>query len=123
MSLSKAVFNTGAADAPYLNLESTGFLGYTGMRHRLSLPDEDGVLFSFDHADFYLFWMDGVRIPLDIIYIDREHVVDIVEWAEPMTTYPIVAKAEASAVVEANGGWCSRNGVIIGTGVTFQGFR
>jgi len=124
MTLNKATFETGGRPKPELNLESTGFLGYTGMRYRMSLPENDGMLFVFDQAAYHSFWMDGVYIPLDIIFVgEGEVVVDVHENAKPRTTTPITPNEPVRVVIEANGGWCKRNGVVKGTIITLQGVR
>lgn len=120
-NLSRAYFETGSKSEPFLNLESTGFLGYTGMQHRLSLPENDGALFTFDRASDHGFWMQNVKIHLDIIFLDSyNRVVHIHANAKPMDTTPIYSGKAVSCVLEANGGWCSRNKVEVGTKVRFS---
>ena len=116
----KAFFQVGTSEVS-LNLESTGFLGYTGMQHRLSLPEDDGVLFEFDVADDHGFWMNNVKIPLDIIFLDMSHrVVHIHAHAKPMSIEPIYSRKPVICVLEANGGWCAKNGITVGTQVHFD---
>lgn len=46
---------------------------------RESLPEDQGMLFIFDKADFWSFWMRNTLIPLDIIRIDKDNkVVDFI---------------------------------------------
>ena len=121
-SLAKIYFRTGSEMEPFLNLESTGLLGYTGMRFRMSLPEDDGMLFVFEHASDHAFWMKDVDLPLDIIFIDNsEKVVYIHENAIPQSTSPISSGKNVRYVVEANGGWCKEKSVVVGTSIKFQG--
>lgn len=94
------------------------------MQHRLSLPENDGAFFVFDTAANHGFWMMNVKIPLDIIFLDsNDRVVYIYANAKPMTTTPIYSGKAVSCVLEANGGWCARNKVEVGTKVRFRGFN
>jgi uncharacterized membrane protein (UPF0127 family) len=121
--LRKVIFETGSEEEPFLNLESTGFLGYTGMQHRLFLPEDDGMFFEFQKPGDWGFWMKAVRIPLDIIFVtEAKEVVYIEEEAIPESTNAIYSGFEIVYCVEANGGWCRKNGVGVGTTVRFQGF-
>jgi len=121
-SLLRAVFGEGNESSPFLNLESTSMLGLTGMRHRLLLPKDDGVLFDFGVEADHAFWMDSVKIPLDIIFISRAgKVVHIHENAAPNSKNSITSGIHVSTVIEANGGWYEANGVTVGTFVQFQG--
>lgn len=122
-SLARAIFHVSEDLEPELSLESSGFLGFTGMRHRLSLPENEGMLFDFACEDNHTFWMQDVRIPLDIIFIDVANViVHIHHNARPMDSSPISAGRLVKAVIEVNGGWCEQNKVVEGVAVSFQGF-
>lgn len=120
--LSGVFFKTSSNPSPYLNLESTAFMGHTGLRHRLFLPEEDGVLFEFDRAGDHSFWMESVSIPIDIIFINAyNYIMHIHAHARPNTTSPISSGKLIRRVIETNAGWCARNGVIVGTEVSFTG--
>lgn len=97
-------------------------MGYTGMQHRMSLPENDGALFKFSTAANHGFWMQNVRIPLDIIFLYNDCIAHIHENAEPMSTTPIYSDKIISCVVEANAGWCARNNVTVGTKISFSMF-
>ena len=42
-----------------------------------SLPWDEGMLFVFSHADSQTFWMKGMVMPIDIIWIAGDRVVGI----------------------------------------------
>jgi uncharacterized protein len=49
-----------------------------GLMNRDSLRDDEGMLFIFPSPDKYAFWMKNMRIPIDIIWIDKDkRIVDI----------------------------------------------
>lgn len=48
-----------------------------GLSGRSTLSLDTGMLFIFPQADRYTFWMKDTLIPLDIIYINNNTIVDI----------------------------------------------
>ena len=115
---SKVYFDTDPQAV--LNVESSSFLGFRGMQHRVILPENDCAFFDMGHEDYHYFWMANVNIPLDVIFINNAgQVVDIVENATPLSVEPFTSAELACFVVEVNAGWCYRNNVIVGTKVSF----
>ncbi len=79
-----------------------------GLMFRDELADNRGMLFIFPAEEPRSFWMRNTRIPLDIIYLDRElRVVSISHNARPCRTrqcpsYPSTGPAQY--VLEVNAG-------------------
>src|SRR5258708_27834728 len=49
-----------------------------GMMFRSQLPPDRGLFFVHNRAARWSYWMHNVRVPLDIIWLDKEHhVVEI----------------------------------------------
>lgn len=120
--LTKVVFETGSDKEPYLNVELASFLGYTGLRNRLSLPEDECMFFDREYEDFHYFWMDQVSFPLDLIFVDEFlNIVDIRDSCPPNYQAAYTSRKPARYVIEANGGWCEANNVVIGTSLRFQG--
>lgn len=44
-----------------------------------SLPVNRGMIFPFSSSDYYAFWMKDMKFSIDIIYIDKNKIVDIFE--------------------------------------------
>ena len=83
-----------------------------GLSGRTSLPDDHGLLFIFDHADKYGFWMPDMKFPIDMIWIDSNwQIVSIAPSVTP-ESYPHVftPKAPASYVLEVSSGKAARSG-------------
>lgn len=80
-----------------------------GLSGRKSLPENQGMLFIFDHPDLYNFWMNDMKFPLDIIFIRDNKIVSIAQNAKPPTsskeTLPIYKPPDlADKVLEINAG-------------------
>lgn len=55
----------------------------TGLSGRESLGENQGMLFTFDRPGFYSFWMQDMKFPIDIIFINGDKVVTIYENVPP----------------------------------------
>lgn len=92
-----------------------------GLSGRDGLGENSGMLFVFDHSDFYDFWMKDMKFPLDIIWIKNNKVADLEENVPPPLAgapdaSPPVYKPEAPAdsVLEVKAGFAGKNQVKIG---------
>lgn len=59
-----------------------------GLMFRSALPDNRGMLFSFDPPQQLSFWMKDVPVPLDIVFLRNEVVVAISPSAPPCAAKP-----------------------------------
>ncbi len=80
-----------------------------GLSEKTALPQDTGMLFPFEKADYYSFWMKNMKISIDIIYINKNKIVAIYENLKPPATnqenIPIFKPEEVSnAVLEINAG-------------------
>jgi uncharacterized membrane protein (UPF0127 family) len=79
------------------------------------LPADHGMLFIFSGEARRSFWMKNTRIPLDILYFDRDlKLVSVSEnarpcVADPCPTYPSTGPAQY--VLELNAGMAGELGV------------
>jgi hypothetical protein len=81
------------------------------------MPDDEGMLFIFPDERMRSFWMKNTRIPLDIIYIDRDlEIVSISADTPPCRSrnrrcpsYPSTGPAQY--VLEINGGLAAEYGI------------
>ena len=87
-----------------------------GLGGRESLSDSEGLLFLHDESAIQSYWMKGMLIPIDIIWIDGERVMGFVENAQPedppVTIYS--SPSPVDKVLEVSAGFVSRNGLEIG---------
>jgi M6 family metalloprotease-like protein len=83
-----------------------------------SLPKNEGMLFIFDHEDYWAFWMIDMQFPLDIIWFNSAHEV---VWTEPNlqpcppSNCPVIMPSVKSMyVLEVNAGFVAANHIRLG---------
>jgi uncharacterized membrane protein (UPF0127 family) len=93
-----------------------------GLMFRDSLAEDAGMLFIFPNEAPRAFWMKNTRIPLDIMYFDRElRMVSLSADTPPCKvprcpSYP--SRGPAMYVLELNAGLAERLGVGPGSELT-----
>ena len=90
-----------------------------GLSGRQSLADDRGMVFVFDEADHHSFWMKGMEIPIDIIYLRDNTVVTIYENVPPpenpsdeLTLYP--PDEPSNRVIELPAGQVAASNINVG---------
>lgn len=92
-----------------------------GMMFRTELADDHGMLFPFGEVRMASFWMKNTVIPLDIIFIRSDGVIEnIAENAEPYSTIPVESTAPVAAVLELRGGLAAEIGIAAGDKVAWK---
>ena len=95
-----------------------------GLMHRTLLPEDQGMLFVFDEPGQYPFWMKDTPLPLDLVYIsDRFTIVAILPDTTPMDPAFLLPLEEFQYVIEVNGGYSKRHGIMVGDRVIFSGLN
>jgi uncharacterized membrane protein (UPF0127 family) len=96
-----------------------------GLSARASLQSNHGMLFVFDHEDYWGFWMVDMRFPLDIIWFDSNRQAVFIEQNLPPCTpesCPVFTpNTKAMYVLEVNAGFVSAHKIALGTIFTFPG--
>ena len=85
-----------------------------GLMNRDHLPQNNGMLFQFAYPNIRFFWMKNVKIPLDIIFVNRKmEIIKIYEapietgffykqyWSHGFCRY----------IIECNMGFCKKNNI------------
>ena len=85
-----------------------------GLMHRSSMPDNHGMIFIFPDEQMQSFWMKNTRIPLDIVFINRQSTIVSIHTMEPYTTRSTSSAAPAQFAIELNAGKASRLGLSAG---------
>jgi uncharacterized membrane protein (UPF0127 family) len=95
-----------------------------GLMFRDSMPGNEGMIFIFQDEAPRSFWMKNTRIPLDIMYFDKDlKLVSISADTPPCRvsrcpSYP--SKAPAKYVLELNAGVAASLGVGVGDRLTLN---
>ncbi|MCX6716418.1 MAG: DUF192 domain-containing protein [Candidatus Taylorbacteria bacterium] len=90
-----------------------------GLSGRDSLALNSGMLFYFDHDDFWKFWMKDMKFSIDIIWLDKDfRIIDIKNNATPLS-YPelFTSKNVARYVLEVPAGFAQN--YLLKDGVAF----
>jgi uncharacterized membrane protein (UPF0127 family) len=92
--------------------------GLSGVK---SLAENEGMLFVFETAGIYKFWMKEMNFPLDFIWIRQNKVVDLTEnlpAPSPGAPESQIAscrpKTPADMVLELPAGWIKKHQIKIG---------
>src|SRR5690554_1119221 len=95
-----------------------------GLMFRDQMPEDHGMIFLFPNEAPRSFWMKNCRIPLDILYFDKDLKMVSASLNTPpcrvanCPSYP--SKYPAMYVLELNGGTASRLGIGVGDQLTLN---
>lgn len=94
-----------------------------GLGGRTFMKPDHGMLFPYDHKDQYHFWMKGMQIPIDIVWIRDNNIVDISKNVPIATSgaLPVYTPSTlVNKVLELNAGTTDRLGIKIGDVVVVE---
>jgi uncharacterized membrane protein (UPF0127 family) len=98
-----------------------------GLAGRTSLADDQGMLFLFSQPGQPVFWMKGMKFPIDIVWIADDKVVALTRNAEVQPQartdgdYTRYSPGRAvTKVLELNSGWIDRFELKIGDQIAFK---
>ncbi|MBU0540562.1 DUF192 domain-containing protein [Patescibacteria group bacterium] len=101
-----------------LEIASTDAARKQGLGGRSPLAPKNGMLFVFDEAGFYPFWMKDMTFALDIVWVNGNKVVEVASLEPPLVTNPNPAAHipthRADSVLEINAGQASALGLTPG---------
>ncbi len=114
----------GCSDAPQIELKGQRYTvevadeprsWQIGLMFRDKMPLDHGMLFIFPDEEPRGFWMKNTRIPLDILYFDRDlRLVSVAHRAQPCKADPCPSYPSAKParyVLELNAGQAEQLGV------------
>ena len=94
-----------------------------GLSERVSVPEDQGMLFRFETARFVTLWMYRVQFDLDIAFLDE---AGSIREIRTLKAHPHIQEAaffagqaltssfKASYALEMNAGWFARHGIGVG---------
>lgn len=96
-----------------------------GLSKTNKLGEDQGMLFVFNKPDYYSFWMNEMKFPIDIIYIRGNKVITVISNApapsESNTDLAIYQPKDASdKVLEINAGLAEKYNIKEGSTITIN---
>lgn len=90
-----------------------------GLMFRTTMGADEGMIFLRDPPDYAAFWMRNTVIPLDIIFIGKDHRILNIAHGVPYDETPLPSVGLAAAVLELNGGRAKALGIKAGDAVNW----
>lgn len=92
-----------------------------GLMYRESLPQNHGMIFSYDSPQRLTFWSKNCLIDLDLAFLDSDHVIQEIYLlpAKPLTR--ITSMQPAHYVVEMEAGFFEKEGISLGDRIIWEG--
>jgi uncharacterized membrane protein (UPF0127 family) len=92
-----------------------------GLMYRRSLPEDQGMLFSWDDESDRAFWMHNTCIPLDMLFIAKDQtILGILEQVPAMNDSPRGIPCPVAHVLELNAGWTRAHGIVPGQKISVE---
>ena len=87
-----------------------------GLSGRKSLAENQIMLFIFDYPDYYKIWMEDMKFPIDIIWLDENKKITHVEENISPETFPetFFPPEKSLYIIEANAGFARKNDLQVG---------
>lgn len=86
-----------------------------GLMNLDHLPENNGMIFLFSQSQIITMWMKNTRIPLDMIFIDKNNLIaNIKTNSKPYSLDIISSQVEINQVLEINAGLSDKLGIKIG---------
>ena len=90
-----------------------------GLMFRETLATDCGMLFAFETAGRWSFWMRNTRMPLAIAFIAGDGRILNIEEMKPYDETPVGPAGDARYALEMASGWFARSGIAAGDRVCF----
>ncbi len=117
----------GAPMSMRVEVASSAVQSERGLGYRDSLAEDAGMLFDLHEARIPVFWMKGMRFPLDMVWIgDDRRVAAVTENVQPQPGVAdegltrVSPPAPVRYVLELNAGAAARHGIGAGTQLAFE---
>ena len=92
-----------------------------GLMFRTKMPDDQGMLFSWNNEEPRTFWMHNTCLPLDMMFIAHDGTIaGILEQVPTLNDEPRGVACSVAYVLEVNAGYARAHGVKPGTIVHFE---
>ncbi len=95
----------------------------TGLMHRTSMPQHEGMLFVFDTPTQQCFWMKNTLLPLSIAFVADDGTIVNIDEMKPQTLDSHCSEKPVRYVLEMNQGWFAKKGIKAGFKLTGKPFE
>lgn len=85
-----------------------------GLQYVNKLSWDQGMLFYFKQPTTQGFWMKNTGIPLDLIFLNNEHMILQISQLHPGDMRIIECSKPYKYAIEVNQGWCESYGIRAG---------
>jgi uncharacterized membrane protein (UPF0127 family) len=104
-----------------LEVAGTPLSQHVGLGGRVSMAQDQGMLFVFDAPDAACFWMKNMHFSLDMIWLDANKRVVHIEQNVSPETFPALFCPDKPAkyVIELKAGEAKRSHVVLGQKLAF----
>jgi uncharacterized protein len=93
-----------------------------GLMYRTNMPENRGMLFSWQDERVRNFWMHNTCIPLDMLYVTKEGVIaGILEQVPTLNDAPRGVPCPVAHVLELNAGWARAHHLAPGMKLKIEG--
>ena len=91
-----------------------------GLMYRKSLPENEGMIFSFNYPKKMSFWGMNTYIPLDIAFVNENNEIVEIKEIVPLSTKAVRCDTPCVHAVEANSSFFSNNEISIGDKIEIE---
>ena len=104
-----------------VEIARTGPARERGLMYRTEMPEEQGMIFSWESEEPRTFWMHHTCLPLDMLFIAKDGtLLGVLEQVPVLDDSPRGVPCPAAHVLELNAGWVRRHGVAPGQRVLVE---
>ncbi|MEK9650296.1 MAG: DUF192 domain-containing protein [Gammaproteobacteria bacterium] len=91
-----------------------------GLMERYDLPENSGMLFIWYEEDIRCMWMKNTFLPLDLVFLDKNSTILSKHSLVPESEESICSNSPARFAIETNAGWFKKQGIKVGSKITFS---
>lgn len=103
-----------------IEIAETEYETQTGLMHRSSMQDNQGMLFLFPKTQVRSFYMKNTQLALDIIFIDENwKIASFQENAKPFDESSLSSQVPIRYVLEVNAGLANTWNLQIGDSISY----
>lgn len=95
----------------------------SGLMHRTSMPQHEGMLFVFESPGVQCFWMKNTLLPLTAAFVADDGTIVNLADMQPLDENSHCSAKPVRYVLEMNQGWFAAKGIKAGAKLTGAPFK